>query len=155
MTPGMDFNLLMSFQTSLLLVSADLFSPIHKNITWRKNSSNLFRTLKHRFLSDRFLIFHLAVEEFDQTVKNMIVFVIEIQNQIFINHRKKQQTPYFRSSATPGSGGSKIWGLLFFLNNVKIGNSDFITILTHINLYYMIHTTNYCSKPTDNVSGGL
>ena len=84
----------------------------------------------------------------------MVVFVII---KIFINHiknLKKQQTPYFRSSATSGSGGSKIWGLLFFLNNVKIGNSDFITILGCVDLHNMMSATNYCSKPTDNVPGG-
>ena len=48
----------------------------------------------------------------------------------------------------------KYGGLLLFLSIVKIGNSDFITILAHANLNNMIHTTNYCSKPTDNVHRG-
>jgi len=48
----------------------------------------------------------------------------------------------------------KYGGCCFFLNNVKIGNNDFITFWGYVNLNDMTHTTNYCSKPTDNVSGG-
>ena len=52
------------------------------------------------------------------------------------------------------SGGVKIWGGLFFLNNVKIENNDFITILGSVNLNIMMPSTNYCSEPTDNVPRG-
>ena len=45
-------------------------------------------------------------------------------------------------------------GGLFFLNNVKIENNDFITILGSVNLNIMMPSTNYCSEPTDNVPRG-
>ena len=53
-----------------------------------------------------------------------------------------------------GRGGVKIWGLLFFLNNVKIENNDFIIILDYANLNDMMPTTNYCSNPTEKFLGG-
>ena len=45
-------------------------------------------------------------------------------------------------------------GLLFFWNNVKIENYDFIIILDHANLNDMMYTTNYCSNPMDKFLGG-
>ena len=45
-------------------------------------------------------------------------------------------------------------GIFVFFKKYKIGNNDFITILGSANLNVMMFTTNYCSKPTDNVPGG-
>ena len=51
------------------------------------------------------------------------------------------------------SGGVKIWGVLLFLNIMKIRNNDFITILVSENLNVMVFPTNYWSNPTVNVPG--
>ena len=68
---------------------------------------------------------------------------------------KNNKPPHIFTPPRPlGSGGVKIWGVLLFLNIMKIGNNDFITILGSENLNIMMFTTNYWSKPTVNVPGG-
>ena len=67
----------------------------------------------------------------------------------------KNNKPHIFTPPRPlGSGGVKIWGLLFFLNNVKIENNDFIIILDYANLNDIMPTTNYCSNPTEKFLGG-
>ena len=68
---------------------------------------------------------------------------------------QKNNKPHIFTPPRPlGSGGVKIWGLLFFFKKYKIGNNDFITILGSENPNSMMFTTNYCSKPTVNVPVG-
>ena len=69
---------------------------------------------------------------------------------------KNNKKPHIFTPPRPlGSGGVKIWGLLFFfLKKYKIGNNDFITILGSENPNSMMFATNYCSKPTVNVPVG-
>jgi len=50
-------------------------------------------------------------------------------------------------------GEWKYGGFCFFLNIMKIGNNDFITILVSENLNVMVFPTNYWSNPTVNVPG--
>ena len=67
----------------------------------------------------------------------------------------KNNKPHIFTPPRPlGSGGVKIWGLLFFLNNVKIENNDFIIILDYANLNGIMPTTNYCSNPTEKFLAG-
>ena len=48
----------------------------------------------------------------------------------------------------------KIWGLLFFLKEYKIGNNNFTTILGSVNVKNMTPGTISSSNPTENVLGG-
>ena len=45
-------------------------------------------------------------------------------------------------------------GIFVFFLKYKIGYNVFITILGSANLNFMMFTTKYCLKPTDNVHGG-
>ena len=68
---------------------------------------------------------------------------------------KKNNKPHIFTPPRPlGSGGVKIWGLLFFFKKYKIGNNDFTTILGAENVKNMTPTTIFSSNPTENVLGG-
>ena len=68
---------------------------------------------------------------------------------------KKNNKPHIFTPPRPlGSGGVKIWGLLFFFKKYKIGNNDFTTILGSVNVKNMTPTTICSSNPTENVLGG-
>ena len=67
----------------------------------------------------------------------------------------KNNKPHIFTPPRPlGSGGVKIWGLLFFFKKYKIGNNDFTTILVSVNVQNMTPTTICPSNPTENVLGG-
>ena len=67
----------------------------------------------------------------------------------------KNNKPHIFTPPRPlGSGGVKIWGLLFFFKKYKIGNNDFTTILGSVNVKNMTPTTICSSNPTENVLGG-
>ena len=68
---------------------------------------------------------------------------------------QKNNKPHIFTPPRPlGSGGVKIWGLLFFFKKYKIGNNDFTTILGSVNVKNMTPTTICSSNPTENVLGG-
>ena len=78
-----------------------------------------------------------------------------MMKNITMKNIKKNNKPHIFTPPRPlGSGGVKIWGFLFFLNIMKIGNNDFITILGPENLNVMMFPTNYWSNPTVNAPGG-
>ena len=82
----------------------------------------------------------------------MINHIFMVKN---VSDIKNNKTPHIFTPPRPlGSGGVKIWGVLLFLNIMKIENNDFITILGSANLNVMMFSTNYCSNPTVNVPGG-
>ena len=70
------------------------------------------------------------------------------------NIRNNKKPHIFTPPRPLGSGGVKIWGLLFFLKKYKIGNNDFTTILGAVNVKNMTPTTICSSNPTENVLGG-
>ena len=68
---------------------------------------------------------------------------------------KKNNKPHIFTPPRPlGSGGVKIWGLLFFFKKYKIGNNDFTTILGSENVKNMTSTVTFSSNPTENILGG-
>jgi len=76
-----------------------------------------------------------------QNCDNPINHIFMMKNMSDIKNNK---TPHIFTPPRPlGSGGVKIWGDLLFLNIMKIGNNDFITILGSENLNIMMFTTNY------------
>ena len=87
-----------------------------------------------------------------KTWKNMITRINHIFMMKNIKNNKKHHI--FTPPRPLGSGGVKIWGFLLFLNIVKIGNNDFITILGSVNLNIMMFTANYCSNLIENVHRG-
>ena len=68
---------------------------------------------------------------------------------------KTNKKPHIFTPPRPlGSGGVKIWGLLFFSKKYKIENNDFITILGSVNVKNMVPTTIHRPNPIENVLRG-